>query len=85
MTAQGPCIANAAVLKTYNTEGGVFDAVEPAASTDAAGGGTLTIEFADCNSALATYQPDSPRISGEIPLQRIALDNVPLCEALSSP
>jgi N-acetylneuraminic acid mutarotase len=85
LTAQGPYHGDTANLTIYETEGGEFDAVDPPASTDPAGDGSLTIEFADCNSALATYQITSLGISGEIPLERIALDNVPLCEALARP
>ncbi|MFC1605380.1 formylglycine-generating enzyme family protein [Pseudomonadota bacterium] len=85
LTAQGPYDGDTANLTIYLTEGGQFDAVDPPAATDPAGDGSLTIEFADCNSGLATYQITSLGISGEIPLERIALDNVPLCETLASP
>ena len=67
------------------TEGGVFDAAEPIPSTDPAGDGTLTLEFADCTEGLVNYEITSLGISGEIPIQRITLDNVALCEALASP
>lgn len=85
LTAQGPYIGGTANLTIYVTEGGVFDASDPPAVTDAEGDGSLTIEFADCNAALATYVIDSINESGEIPLERIVLDNVPTCEALSRP
>jgi formylglycine-generating enzyme required for sulfatase activity len=83
LTAQGTYSGDTANLTIYVTEGGVFDAAEPPAITDPAGDGTLTLEFADCNSAMATYQISSLGISGEIPLERIVLDNVPRCEGLS--
>ena len=67
------------------TEGGVFDSTQPVPTTDQDGDGTLTIEFAGCNEAIATYEITSLDISGEIPLERTALDNVPLCELLSTP
>jgi hypothetical protein len=85
LTAQGPYSGTTANLTIYVTEGGVFDTSDPPAATDPEGDGTLTIEFADCNSALATYQITSLGISGEIPLERIALDNVSLCEELATP
>jgi hypothetical protein len=66
------------------TEGGVFDAATPAASTDLAGDGTLTIEFAGCTEAMVTYAITSLGISGEIPIERIAASNVPLCESLNA-
>ena len=65
--------------------GGIFDAAQPPASTDPGGYGLLTIEFADCNTALLTYQINAPAISGQFPIERIALDNVALCEVLSAP
>jgi hypothetical protein len=82
LTAQGPYNGDTAKLTVFVTEGGVFDAAEPAASTDAAGDGTLTLEFADCTEGLVQYEITSLGISGEIPIQRITPDNVPLCEAL---
>jgi hypothetical protein len=83
LTAQGPYVGETANLTIFVTEGGVFDAVEPAATTDPAGDGTLTIEFADCANGLVSYEINSLGISGEIPIQRIALDNVALCETVS--
>jgi hypothetical protein len=63
----------------------VFDAAEPPAVTDPAGDGTMTIEFADCNAALVSYEITSIGLSGEIPIERIVLDNIPACETLASP
>ena len=80
LTAQGPYDGNTANLTIFVTEGGVFDAAEPAASTDQAGDGTLTLEFADCTEGLVNYEITSLGISGEIPIQRLALDNVLMCE-----
>jgi len=81
LTAQGPYSGDTANLTLYLTEGGEFDAISPPAVTDPDGYGTLTIEFADCNAALASYDITSPGISGSIPLERIVLDNVPFCES----
>jgi len=85
LTAQGPYDEDTATLTIYVTEGGVFDSPVPATSTDPDGDGTLVIEFVDCTEALATYEITSLDISGEIPLERIVLDNVPLCEVLANP
>ena len=85
LTAQGPYDGDSATLRIFVTEGGVFDAAQPPATTDPAGDGTMTIEFADCENGLLNYKITSLDISGKIPIQRIALDNVPLCEALASP
>ena len=85
LTAQGPYDEDKAILTIFVTEGGVFDSPVPATSTDPAGDGTLVIEFVDCTEALATYEITSLDISGVIPLERIVLDNVPLCEVLANP
>jgi hypothetical protein len=84
LTAQGPYEGDTANLTIFVTEGGVFDAAEPAASTDLDGDGTLTIEFADCTEGLVRYEITSLGISGEIPIQRIAPDNISLCESLNT-
>jgi len=83
LTAQGPYIGDTANLTIFVTEGGVFDAAEPETITDPAGDGTMTIEFADCSNGLVSYEITSLGISGEIPIQRIAPDNISLCETLS--
>jgi len=85
LTASGPYDGDTANLTIFVTEGGIFDAAEPAASTDQAGDGTMTLEFADCNAGLVNYEIASLGISGEIPIQRIVLENVPLCESLNVP
>jgi hypothetical protein len=82
LTAQGPYSGDTAELTLYVTKGGVFDSIEPAADTDPAGDGTLTIEFADCTQALVSYDITSLGISGQIPIERIVPDNVELCESL---
>jgi hypothetical protein len=85
LTAQGPYEGNTANLTINLTEGGVFDAAEPPAITDLDGYGSMTVEFTDCSSGLVQYEISSLSISGEIPIERIALDNVALCESLSAP
>lgn len=82
LVAQGPYSGETATLTIFVSEGGVFDAVSPPATSDPAGDGTLTLEFADCTSAIASYEITSSGLSGEIPIQRITDDNVPLCEEL---
>ena len=85
LTAQGTYEGDTANLTIFVTEGGVFDAAEPPVSTDLTGDGTITLEFADCTEGLVTYEIASLGISGEIPIARIAPDNVALCEKLGSP
>lgn len=85
LTAQGPYEGDTANLTIFVTEGGVFDSPEPVATTDPAGDGSMTVEFANCSEGLVSYEISSLDISGVIPIQRITPDNVALCEALSNP
>jgi len=85
LTAQGQYEDDTATLTVFVTEGGVFDAAKPAPSTDQDGIGTMTIEFSDCENALVTYDIASLDLSDEIPIERIMMDNVPLCEMLAQP
>jgi len=85
LTAQGPYDGNTATLKVFVTEGGVFDSPQPPTNTDQEGDGTMTVEFLDCENGLIDYHIESLDLSGRIPIERIALDNVALCEALSAP
>ena len=82
LTAQGPYDGDSAELTIFLTSGGVFDAGEPAPTTDPAGDGTLRLEFADCNQGMASYDITSLGISGVIPIQRITASNVARCEEL---
>jgi hypothetical protein len=84
LTAQGSYVGDTANLTIFVTEGGVFDAAVPAATTDPAGDGTMTIEFADCENGLVSYEIASLGISGEIPIQRIVQDNVAQCQLLNT-
>jgi hypothetical protein len=83
LTAQGPYDGDTADLTLYVTSGGVFDAPDPAASTDPSGIGSLVVEFADCAEGIVTYDITSPAASGIIPIQRIAQDNVALCDSIA--
>jgi len=82
LTAQGPYIGDTANLTIFATKGGVFDSAEPTTTTDPAGDGSLILEFADCENGMVNYEITSLGITGEIPIQRIAPDNIALCETL---
>ena len=41
----------------------------------------MLITWTGCNSGIVSYALTDPEVSGEIPIQRIVLDNVPACEA----
>ena len=81
LTAQGNYSGNRAVLDIIVSEGGVFDSgtPEPAPRQD----GTMVLEFTSCNSGTVSYDIPSVDRQGTIPIKRISLDNVPLCEELS--
>jgi len=81
LTALGPYEAGTATLAVDITSGGVFDAADPAPVHQE--DGTIVVEFADCENGLLTYNIPSAAVSGTIPISRIALDNVPLCEGLA--
>jgi len=83
-TAQGPNEGDTATLSIYVTEGGAFDASDPAATNYGILDGTMTIEFADCTEGLVTYAIFSPGVSGETTIQPINNDNVPLCIVITA-
>lgn len=85
LTAQGTYNGDTANLRIFVTTGGVFDSAEPPATTDLNGDGTITLEFADCSEGLVDYNITSLGLAGKIPIQRIALDNVALCETMADP
>jgi len=79
MTAYGVYSGKTASLEIELTQGGVFDSAEPApVQSDY---GTMEIEFIDCNNATIRYDIPSLGLSGEIPITRIAIDNVLDCLA----
>lgn len=81
-TAQGPFIGNIGELVNYWTTGMIFDSPTPP-KNDVVPDGTMTVEFFDCYSGLVSYEIPSVNVSGEVSIQRIANDAVPLCESLS--
>jgi hypothetical protein len=82
LTAFGSYADNRAVLDIEVTKGGVFDASDPAPSQDL--DGTIILEFSNCNAATVSYDIPSVDRQGVIPIERIALDNMPLCESLQT-
>ena len=83
LTASGSFDAgNMVVLDVNNTTGGLFD--DPQEVTQNPGYGTITVTFENCNSATVDYDLPAAGVSGTIPVQRVVLDNVPLCETLAA-
>jgi len=81
LTAQGPYSGDTAILDILVSSGGVFDSAEPVVGPPVKDG-TMQVQFIDCNAGVITYNIPSVNRSGKVPIERIALDNVGLCEAL---
>ena len=80
LTAAGNYAEDSAVMDITVTSGGVFDSSVPVVenTTD----GSMIVEFTDCKAGTVSYDIPSVDRQGVIPIERIALDNVPLCEEL---
>jgi len=83
LTALGPYDGDTANLTIYLTKGGLFDKEEPSPVTDQDDYGTMTLKFTHCNEGLLSYEIPSLGLSGEVPIERVAGDNIPLCETLA--
>lgn len=80
LTAQGAYAGDTATLDVYLTAGGVFDAPLPEPDP-AEQVGTITIVWSGCNAGMLSYDLPDLGLAGDIPIERIVLDNVPPCEA----
>jgi hypothetical protein len=80
LTAQGAYQGDMAVLDVYLTAGGVFDSSVPAPDPNVEVG-TITIVWTGCNAGLLSYELPALGLAGDIPIERIVLDNVTACEA----
>jgi hypothetical protein len=85
LTALGPITGNLAVMNIEMTSGGLFDTATEITRTDPPGSdGTIILTFHDCNSGTIEYDIPSIKRQGIVPIQRVATDNVALCEALAT-
>lgn len=82
LTAQGDFIDNQAVLDIWISSGGVFDSAAPSPVNRK--DGEAILEFSDCNAGTLSYSIPSINAWGVVPIERITLENVPLCEQLNS-
>lgn len=82
LTAVGPYEGNRAVLNISITSGGIFDTTTETTQVD---GGTIVMTFENCNTGTADYDITSIDRQGSVPIQRVAADNIALCEALKEP
>ena len=73
------------VMNIELTSGGIFDAASVITRTDPPGSdGTLILTFDSCSSGTIEYDIPSINQQGVVPIQRVADDNIVLCEALST-
>jgi len=79
ITAVGLYEGDRAVLNISITSGGIFDTATQTSQVD---GGTIILTFENCNSGIAEYDIPSIDREGSVPIQRVAGDNIALCEAL---
>ncbi len=85
LTAVGPFSEKQAVLNIEMTSGGIFDTVTEIVRTDPPGSdGTIILTFDSCSSGTVEYDIPSVSRQGIVPIQRVANDNVVICEALSA-
>lgn len=82
LTAFGPYSGDGATLEIELTSGGVFNSADPAVTQ--VPDGTISIIWADCENAVLSYDITSAGVQGDIPITRIAADNVPRCEMLNA-
>lgn len=83
LTALGPIDGDHVVMDITITSGGIFDTATELEKTDPPGSdGTVTLTFHSCNSGTVEYDIPSINRQGIIPIERVAIDNVALCEAL---
>ena len=80
LTALGPFEGDTAMLDVTLTTGGLFN--DPTAPVTDSFYGSLTLTFDDCETGEVIYELTTPALSGTIPIQRVANDNVSLCEQL---
>ena len=85
LTGIGPIVDNQVLMNIEMTSGGLFDTPTDIQRTDPPGSdGTIVLTFNSCNSATVEYDITSINRQGTVPIQRVAGDNIVICEALST-
>jgi len=79
LTAVGPIEGSTAVMTVEIASGGIFDIGGGVTRVE---DGTITLQFDNCNEGTATYNIPSINMQGEVPIVRVAKDNVKLCRSL---
>ncbi|MDX2418217.1 MAG: hypothetical protein QNK19_12220 [Xanthomonadales bacterium] len=85
ITAVGPIVGNQVLMDIEMTSGGLFDNATEIQRTDPPGSdGTIILTFTSCNSGTVEYDIPSINRHGTVFIQRVANDNIELCEVLSA-
>ena len=85
LTAGGPIDGNKVLMNVELTSGGIFDTPTDINRTDPPGSdGTILLTFDGCGSGTVEYDIPSINRKGMVPIQRVANDNIVICEALSA-
>jgi len=81
LTAVGSYSENQANMKVEIASGGIFDtATDIERVTD----GSILLTFKNCNEGTVEYNLESSQRHGIVPIERVAKDNISLCEALAT-
>ena len=84
-TAIGPIVDNYVIMNIEMTSGGLFDSATIIQRTDPPGSdGTIILTFTSCNSGTVEYDITSINRQGVVPIERVAGDNISLCEVLNA-
>jgi M6 family metalloprotease-like protein len=78
LNALGQISGNQAVMDVSFASGGLFDSPTPVTEIN---DGTITLTFSDCSSGTVEYNITSINRQGTVPIQRVATDNIALCES----
>jgi len=81
LTALGVINGNSSVMDITQTSGGLFDT---STAIVRVGDGTITLTFTHCNAGKVVYNIPSINRQGTVLIQRVASDNIDLCEAIAS-
>lgn len=85
LTAVGPIDGKQVLMNIEMTSGGIFDTETEIDRTDPPGSdGTILLTFDNCSTGTIKYDIPSINRQGTVPIERVAFDNIALCEALSA-
>lgn len=79
LIANGKYEGSQATLTVRSVSGGLFDTSPPEPVLDVIG--SIVLQFEDCNKGSVIYDLPTISKSGVIPIERVATDNVAVCEA----